>query len=92
MAAGATEVLVEYSKVLCIRGYHVYKDLWAASIGEMLLCIMDQDNSHDRFTVAVEKDGTVISHLPRKVSRVCSILEGRRKYSLYCDWMTEILH
>ena len=23
---------------LCVRGYHVYKDIWEAAIGEELLC------------------------------------------------------
>ena len=22
----------------CVRGYHVYKDIWAAAIGEVLVC------------------------------------------------------
>ena len=25
-------------KVTCVRGYHVYKDIWAAAIGEELVC------------------------------------------------------
>ena len=30
-------------------------------------------NAHDKYAVAVEKDGTVIGHLPKKVSRVCAL-------------------
>ena len=22
----------------CVRGYHVYKDIWAAAVGELLMC------------------------------------------------------
>ena len=22
----------------CMRGYHVYKDIWAAAVGELLMC------------------------------------------------------
>ena len=46
----------------------------------------------DRYAVAVIKDGVIIGHLPRKVSRVCSLflrrggsiqctVVGRRRYS-----------
>ena len=29
----------------CVRGYHVYKDIWAAAIGEELVCIREPTNS-----------------------------------------------
>ena len=30
---------------------------------EMLFCVREPRNAHDRYTVAVEKDGMVINHL-----------------------------
>ena len=27
-----------YGKDLCVRGYHVYQDIWEAAVGEMLVC------------------------------------------------------
>ena len=28
----------------CIRGYHVYKDIWAAAVGEVLVCEREHHN------------------------------------------------
>ena len=61
----------------CIRGYHVYKKVWAATVGEALMCEREPKNSSDRYAVAVKNEGTIIEHLPRKLSRVCSLLLRR---------------
>ena len=56
-----------------------------------LSCVRESRNARDRYAVAVEKNGTVVGHLPRKVSRVCALLlkrggsilctvAGRRRY------------
>ena len=55
----------------CIRGYHIYKEIWDAAIGEHLACERENSNNHDCYAVAVTKDRTIVGHLPRKVSRVC---------------------
>ena len=28
----------EKQMVCCVRGYHIYKSIWAAAIGELLVC------------------------------------------------------
>ena len=61
---------VEYKENLCVYGYYVYKEIWNATIGEKLVCVIDPSNSHDSYAVAIKKDGTKIGHLPRKVSHV----------------------
>ena len=82
----------EFSRVSNIRGYHVYKDVWEAAIGEVLVCEREPRNAEDRYAVAVKKDGTIVGHLPRNLSRVCSLfirrggmiqctVTGRRRYS-----------
>ena len=43
---------------LCVRGYHVYKDIWEAAIGEELPCERETRNTNDRYAVAVKKDST----------------------------------
>ena len=43
---------------LCVRGYHVYKDIREAAIREELPCEQETRNTKDRYAVAVEKDGT----------------------------------
>ena len=57
----------------CIRGYHIYKDIWDATIGEELQCARESDNSNDRYPVAVSKNDAVVGHVPRKISRVCAL-------------------
>ena len=37
----------------CIRGYHEYKSIWDASVGEVLHCSGAIDNPHDDQTVSV---------------------------------------
>ena len=75
-----------------MRGYHVYNNVWEAAAGETLLCVREPRNAHDRYAVAIEKDGRIIGHLSREVSRVCALLlkrggsirctvTGRRRYS-----------
>lgn len=56
-----------------VRGYHVYKDVWTSSVGEHLPCRRETTNLADRFAVAVMKGATVVGHIPRKISNVCSI-------------------
>ena len=83
---------MELSRVSCIRGYHVYKGIWDAAIGEVLVCEREPHNVEDRYAIAVKKDETVIGHLPRNLSRVCSLfirrggtidctVTGARRYS-----------
>ena len=56
------------------------------------MCEREPENTSDRYVVAVKKEGTIMGHLSRKVSRVCSLflrrrgtiectVTGRRKYS-----------
>ena len=37
----------------------------------------EPENASGRYAVAVEKEGTVIGHLPRKLSQVCSLFLRR---------------
>ena len=67
----------------CVRGYHIYMSIWDAVIGEELPCRRDTGNERDRYAVAVMKDGTIIGHLPRKISRPC-LLFLRRGNSITC--------
>ncbi len=69
----------------------MYKDVWAASIGEVLMCEREPHNALDRYAVAVKKTGTIIGHLPRKLSRVCSLFATRGDDRLHSDWNEKIL-
>ena len=67
----------EFGIDCCIRGYHVYKEIWRAAIGEELECDREPENSCDRYAVCVKRSGVVIGHFPRKLSRVCSLFLRR---------------
>ena len=54
-----------------------------AFVVETLACEREPRNIRDRYAVAVKKDGKIISHLPRIVSRVC-LLFMRRGGSVHC--------
>lgn len=73
----------QYERPCCVRGYQIYKSIWTAIVGEQLACQREPTNIHDRYAVAVIKSDTIIGHLPRKVSKVCSLFL-RRGGSIIC--------
>ena len=78
-----TDGRVSFSVEAVVRGYHAYKDIWAAVHGEELPCERETGNRVDAFAVAVMKDGTVVGHVPKKISSICS-LYLRRGRSIIC--------
>ena len=71
-----------YNLESCIRGFHVYHEVWAPYIGERLNCAIKSGNSADPFPVAVQKNSEMIGHVPRTISRVSSLfLQQRRAIS-----------
>ena len=74
---------MEFERSSCIRGYHIYKAVWQAAVREVLPCKREINNEKDRYAVAVMKDDTVIGHLPKKSSKICSLFV-RRGGSIHC--------
>ena len=75
-----------------IRGYHEYKSIWEAEMGEILACIREPSNVHDPYAVVVVRSSIIVGHVPRKLSSICSIfiqkggtiscqVSGGRRYS-----------
>ena len=57
-----------------IHGYCVYQDIWTPVIGEELTCVRELGNMIDKYAVVVLRDNsTVVGHLPRTLSRMCSL-------------------
>jgi len=52
-----------------VRGYHEYQRLWTPRIGEGLVVKQERDNCHDKYVVAVIKDGITVGHVPRKICK-----------------------
>ena len=76
----------------CVRGYHVYSEIWEAVLGETLSCRREPTNVSDRYAVAVLKDDITVGHLPRKFTKIFSLffrgggsitcqVTGHRRYS-----------
>ena len=60
-----------------VRGYHVYKGGWDPHVGEELTTKTEDGNPHDRHAVSVMKEGKVVGHLPREVSKVAWYFQKR---------------
>ena len=83
MDAGSRTPTTSFSIASMVRGYHIYKDIWDALIGEELSCEREGANYADPFAVAIIKDDNVVGHVPRKISTVCSLFL-RRGGSILC--------
>ena len=46
----------------------IYKDVWRATVGEDLECERETSNAHDRYPVAVTKEGRVNSILIKRLN------------------------
>ena len=58
----------EFETDSSVRGYHVYQDNWTPVIGERLNCEREEENSRDRYAVAIRKIGDTVGHVPRSIS------------------------
>ncbi len=56
---------VELSCNCCIRGYHIYMEIWEATLGEGLHCEPQANNTRDQYAVAVCRLA-VVGHIPKK--------------------------
>ena len=66
------------------NGYHVYKDVWEAAVGEELHCKRELGNRQDPFAVVVVRAAVTVSHVPKKISSVCSMFL-RRGGAIKCE-------
>jgi len=44
------------------------KNDWTAVLGEVLQCSREVSNVHDPFAIEFTKDGSIVGHLPKKIS------------------------
>ena len=69
--------MYSFSMTTAVHGFHIYKDVWEPTIGEVLSCERDIGNSHDTFAVAIKNSSEVVGHVPRFLSLICSIFIQR---------------
>ena len=62
----------------------MYQEIWEAAVGEVLECDREPRNCTDRHAVAVLKDSVIIGHMPRTISRICSLFL-RRGGTIHCS-------
>ncbi len=48
-------IKMEFVLASCVRGHHVYKDIWSPNFGEELKCRREEGNVKDSYAVAVLK-------------------------------------
>ena len=58
--------------------------MWTPITGEYLVCAREEENSQDRYAVAVLKHDEIVSHLPRTISTISSLFI-RRGGSIQCE-------
>ena len=68
-----------------VGGYHEYKSVWSSTVRETLRLTTELTNPQDPFTVAVIKDGCVVGHVPRTVSRTVSFFRGKDRSVDFCE-------
>ena len=51
----AEEMVCEKEMVCGVRGYHVYKDIWAPAIGEVLVCSREPTNVRVKLYIRLKK-------------------------------------
>ena len=68
----------------CVRGHHIYKNIWTPYIGEYLNCEKEANNPEDPYAVAMMKDQLVVGHIPRKISAACSLFLAKESSTITC--------
>jgi hypothetical protein len=53
------------------------QSVWSSEEGENLVCKWEMSNPRDSYAVVCLKEEQTVGHLPRKISRLCSLFLGR---------------
>ena len=70
---------LSYEYNSCIRGHHIYKDIWSPYVSEELAFVVEENNIHDPYAVAVKKGEQIVGHLPHIISAACSLFLRRNE-------------
>ena len=77
----------------CVRGFHVYSNIWTPFVGETLVCEQESGHPNNPYAVVIKKGSEVVGHVPRKSSAAsllflllrgticCEITDDQRRYS-----------
>ena len=65
-----------------VRGYHIYKDIWSPSKGEVLQLQREPSNPEDKFAVTICLDGQIVGRVPAELARTFSLFLARECNSI----------
>ena len=68
----------------CIRGFHIYEEVWTPFIGERLGCAGERSNREDLFAIAMKRGTETVGHVPRTISCVFTLFLQQRG-SISCE-------
>ena len=67
-------VRIEYFVHCC----YVSKGMWSPRIGDRLETILEKLYKHDRYTVVIVKNGSMVGHIPHEISKIRYFLTKQR--------------
>ena len=73
-----------YRMESCIRGFHIYNEVWTPFIGERLGCARERSNREDSFAVTMKRGTETVGHVPRTIACVCKLFL-RQRGSISCE-------
>ena len=79
---GEHEVFVESS----VQGYHAYFKYSTVSVGELMMCEIEEDNEYDKYAVAVKNEsGQIVGHVPIEISKImCTFIRDCGEVEVEC--------
>ena len=71
------DTMIEFQFNSYITGHYHYQHFWTPLINDELTCIHEDGNKYNEFAVAVLKEGLVVGHVPRQISKqFCNLLKS----------------
>ena len=86
-----------YTVETIVRGYHVYRAVWEAAVGQVLPCQQERSNTHGPYAVVVVDRGVIVVHVLLAISSVCYLFLTRND-TITCEvtgarqYSTDLLH
>ena len=65
----------------CVRGFHVYQDIWTPTAGGKLSCVTEDTSPMDPYAFAIKRRTEVIGHVPRTILAACFFLYKEAVFS-----------
>jgi len=75
-----------FSIEVMVRGYHVNKDIWDATLGEQQCCRKEPRNNQDPFAVVVVRSQVIVGHVPRKISSIARLYSRLTQLLYHCSY------